>query len=150
MKRNVIVECARTYVGTPFPHQGRVKGKGIDCVGLPLCVAAELGLKDKRGNPIHVELAGKYSDQPQGNLVHETVGYYINRKGMPDMKPGDVLTMWVAHGATTHAGIVGDSPEGLTVIHATSGAGDACVEHLLTGYWREHIAGVFQFPEVED
>ncbi|HZQ25261.1 MAG TPA: NlpC/P60 family protein [Terriglobales bacterium] len=149
MKRNVIVECARTYVGTPFVHQGRVKGVGIDCVGLPLMVAEELGLKDKRGEPLHSRIGEKYSHQPQGNLVHETVGHYINRKAKPDMKAGDVVTMRFA-GATSHAGIIGDSPEGLTLIHAYSGEGEACVEHLLNDEWRNRIVGVFEFPEVEE
>jgi cell wall-associated NlpC family hydrolase len=37
-----IVSVAKTYVGTPFHHLGRVKNLGIDCVGIILGVAKEL------------------------------------------------------------------------------------------------------------
>ena len=31
---NQIVTQARTWIGTPFHHQARLKGKGCDCLGL--------------------------------------------------------------------------------------------------------------------
>ncbi|MBL0320066.1 MAG: hypothetical protein IPP74_12385 [Alphaproteobacteria bacterium] len=41
-----IISQARTWLGTPFHHQARLKGKGCDCLGLIVGVADELGLKD--------------------------------------------------------------------------------------------------------
>jgi cell wall-associated NlpC family hydrolase len=38
-----IITKAREYLGTPFHHQARVKGKGVDCAGLLVLVARELG-----------------------------------------------------------------------------------------------------------
>lgn len=52
MKRAAIIAVSRTWIGTPFVHQGRVKGLGCDCVGIPLCVAEELGANDKDGQPM--------------------------------------------------------------------------------------------------
>ena len=43
---NTIVTQARTWIGTPFHHQARLKGKGCDCLGLIVGVVDELGLKD--------------------------------------------------------------------------------------------------------
>ena len=36
----------REYIGTPFVHQGRVKGRhgGVDCTGLVVCAAEELDI----------------------------------------------------------------------------------------------------------
>ncbi len=41
-----VVRVARTWLGTPYHHQGRVKGAGVDCAGLSVGVAKELGLSD--------------------------------------------------------------------------------------------------------
>ena len=142
-----IVACARTYVGTPFGHQGRQKGMLLDCVGLPLMVAGELGLKDRFENLIHGGLYTKYTAQPLGNFVKDTAARHLVRKPIDQIAPGDVLALRVVS-AACHVGMVGDSPEGLTLIHAQNGAGEKCVEHLLDDQWRSRIAGVFSFPEV--
>jgi cell wall-associated NlpC family hydrolase len=39
-----IVEKATRMVGTPFVHQGRLPGVGVDCIGLLVCAAREAGL----------------------------------------------------------------------------------------------------------
>ena len=39
-----IVKAARTYIGTPFHHRERQPGIALDCVGLLVCVARELGI----------------------------------------------------------------------------------------------------------
>ena len=44
--REEIVAEARKWIGTPFRHQGRIRGRGVDCVGLPLCVMRDLGIAD--------------------------------------------------------------------------------------------------------
>lgn len=42
--REQVVAEARTWLGTPFQHQGRIKGRGVDCIGFPWGVAKELNL----------------------------------------------------------------------------------------------------------
>lgn len=39
-----IVDTARGWIGTPFHHQGRKPGVGLDCVGLLVCAARAHGL----------------------------------------------------------------------------------------------------------
>ncbi len=41
---NLVMEIARSWVGTKFHHQGRRKNVGVDCIGLIVGVAQELGL----------------------------------------------------------------------------------------------------------
>jgi cell wall-associated NlpC family hydrolase len=43
-QREQIVAEAKTWLGTPFHHQGRVKGAGVDCVMLLLEVYAATGI----------------------------------------------------------------------------------------------------------
>jgi cell wall-associated NlpC family hydrolase len=40
-----IVAEAETWLNTPFRHQGRLKGQGVDCVGFISEVAREAGRK---------------------------------------------------------------------------------------------------------
>lgn len=46
-----IEATAREYLGTPWHHDARLKGVGIDCTGLLVCVLTELGVpvEDHRG-----------------------------------------------------------------------------------------------------
>lgn len=49
---NAIIQEARTWLGTPFKHQGRLKGQGVDCLGLLVGVAAALRLRGRDGLPL--------------------------------------------------------------------------------------------------
>jgi cell wall-associated NlpC family hydrolase len=40
-----IIKAARGLVGTPFHHQGRLPGVGLDCVGVVVLVARACGLE---------------------------------------------------------------------------------------------------------
>jgi hypothetical protein len=130
-------------------HQGRIKGLGIDCVGIPLCVAGDLGLKDKDGLAMNGKLYASYSPQPDGNHVHRMCQKHLVQKPVREMKPGDVISMKV-ESAPCHVGIVGEDANGLTIIHAYSGMMNKTIEHSIDAKWRRRIAGCFAFPEVED
>jgi NlpC/P60 family putative phage cell wall peptidase len=147
--RTQIVEKAREYIGTPFAHQGRVKGIACDCIGLPLMVAGELGLTDTSGEVLQPERYKVYSASPLGNYVHEMVSKLLERKPLRDMKPGDLLTMRVVS-AACHVAIVSDYEGGLGIIHAYNGGPQRVVEHALDEVWRNRIVGCFQFPGVEN
>jgi NlpC/P60 family putative phage cell wall peptidase len=149
MKRAAIVATARTWVGTNFVHQGRVKSLGVDCVGIPLCVAEELSAKDKEGQPMTGKMYASYSSQPEGNYVHRMCQKHLVQKPVNQMKPGDVITMNVVS-APCHVGVLGEDANGLTIIHAYSGASNKVVEQPLDVKWRRRIAGCFAFPGVED
>jgi hypothetical protein len=41
-----ILAAARSWLGTPWRHQGRLKGVAVDCGGLIIGVGKELGLLD--------------------------------------------------------------------------------------------------------
>lgn len=41
---DAIIDEARSWVDTPYHHQGRLKGVGVDCVGLVIGVGRALGI----------------------------------------------------------------------------------------------------------
>jgi hypothetical protein len=55
------IRVARTLIGTPYLHQARLLGVGIDCIGVPILVAKELGLGD-------FDVAD-YPRRPNGRMV---------------------------------------------------------------------------------
>ena len=56
-RRTKLVETALTYLGTPFRHQGRTPGIGLDCAGLIICSANESGY--------HVDAPTVYGRRPR-------------------------------------------------------------------------------------
>jgi NlpC/P60 family putative phage cell wall peptidase len=58
--RAQFVAEARSWIGTPYQHQGRLKGIACDCIGLVICTAQALGLT--RENPTD------YGKRPDGRL----------------------------------------------------------------------------------
>lgn len=133
-----LIEAARTYIGTPFHHQGRARGYGVDCVGLVVCAAQDAGLPvqdrtDYARDPDGKSLVAMLSDQ----LEHVRLGW----------EPGDVLTFWVARpGLPQHVGIFAYHPtkEYPVLIHAPIGRRVA--EHRLTQPMLDKLHSVWRFP----
>ena len=140
--RTQIVATTRTWLGTPFQHQGRIKGRGVDCVGLPLCVMAELGVTDLLAD------YRNYPSQPTGRVVHEECQRRLIEKTMAEMLPGDLLTLRVPT-VPCHTAIITDLNGGLGIIHAYNGGPRRVVEHILDAKWRRRIEGVFEFPGIQ-
>lgn len=114
---NDIVTCARTWVGTPYHHQARLKGVGVDCAGVPIGVARELD----RVAPTF-DVAG-YARQPDGWSFLAWCDEIMPRVPRADMAPGHcVVVRFGRH--PQHIGIVGDYLHGgLSIIHALVGRG---------------------------
>lgn len=161
-----VVAKAREYLlaNTPFHHQGRTKGRGIDCVGLPLCIAEDLGISDKEGVPFTRYMYANYDRQPIHDEVLKLFKKHLLEKHIAaPLEPGDILAIRNPTSAC-HAAIVVSMPSGewgkppvLGIIHAYGtdavaiprGGTEKIVEHILDFKWRRRIAGVFTFPGVE-
>jgi NlpC/P60 family putative phage cell wall peptidase len=135
--RNKIVATARSYIGTRYVHQGRVKGVGIDCAGLIICVARELGLVAP-----DFDIDG-YGRRSEGVEMLELFRKFCGEE-CEDLSPGDILMF--QNGDWRHCGILA-SQNRLTVIH-THSAARACVEHNLDDFWNGCLFVVFRFPGV--
>lgn len=146
MTRAHIVACARSLLGTPFQHQGRAPGVGLDCAGLLVCIARELGLSD-------YDQSG-YGRQPANGLLEAALDASLTRRPLDAMQPGMVALIRF-HEEPQHVGVLADYVWGdLSLIHAYSAvrAGrerGRVTEHRLDAAWRARIVAVYDFPGID-
>lgn len=137
--RQQIVDCARTYLGTPYHHQGRLKGVGCDCIGLAIAVAAELGMTT-------TQYSTEYGRDPDGTL-ESTLEQDCTR--VDTYQVGDLLLIRNLKGPPRHCGLVGLDDQGnFTLIHAWDKRAEV-VEHGLTDWWEQRIVCAYQLPGVD-
>jgi len=134
MTADEIIAAARACVGTPFRHQGRQPGVGLDCAGVAVQVASALGCAviDQEGygdRPAHGMLEAMLDAQPCLERVTDDAG----------PQPGDVLLMRF-NGDPQHVAILA----GETMIHAWASPG-LCCEHDVDATWRARIVRVYRF-----
>lgn len=131
-----IVAAARSLLDTPFRHQGRLPGVALDCAGLVIAVARQLGLR-------HADQAG-YGRIPANGLLEAALEAQpgLHRVALADRQPGDVLLMFFSREPQHLAIDAGD-----TIIHSYCDVGKV-VEHRLDASWESRIVRVYRFDEV--
>ena len=108
-----IVDAARALIGTPFHHQGRVPGVGVDCAGVPILVARALGLTAP-----DFDVNG-YSAAPDGSTLQAYCDAHLDPAADPQLG-GVVLVAW-KDGPPQHLGVVVPYLHGgLAMVHAES------------------------------
>ncbi len=138
-----IVAEARSWLGTPFVHQGRLKGVGVDCAGLVVGVARALGLA-----PDYVDRLD-YPRQPIGRDMGDRLDRHLVHVPLPERRAADVL--WFAWAANPqHLGILTGRN---TVIHAygyDTGRRQrgGVVETHLTGSHLAALRRAYRFPDL--
>jgi cell wall-associated NlpC family hydrolase len=149
-----IWEKAREYLGTPFHDHGRIKGRGVDCVGIILCVGEDLGLQYKDGSRIR---RSDYLDYGRFPILDEMQTeasqiFVVKSASVPldlsVMAPGDILTMrgpFLVH----HMAIVTPMIGALGIIHTYRANRHGTVEHILDPTWQRRIAGIFSYSGVD-
>lgn len=132
-----IVREARSWIGTRFLHQGRVKRNeqtegGVDCAGLVVAVAKALSLENG-----FTEFA--YGRYPNAQTLERTCEAHMDRIPLDQAGPGDVLLMaWEVE--PQHLAILSD----VGIIHSYARIG-ACVEHALDPAWRNRIRAAYRY-----
>lgn len=133
-----IVEAARSLVGVPYRHQGRDRDSGIDCAGVPVVIAREVGISGFDTT--------RYSRRPKPREMDRAMAEAGCRKiPMKDMAPGDILRLamptWPVHCA-----ILDEDGKGQWIIHAWLSARKV-VRESLGPERRADIRSVWRFPE---
>lgn len=107
-----VIAAARGWIGTPFHHLGRLKGVGVDCAGLVIGVARDLGLIAPDFDiPV-------YSRRPDGHSMLAWCDQYMHR--VDQMQIGNVIVV-IVDKDPQHLGIVTDHRNsGFGIIHAAS------------------------------
>jgi NlpC/P60 family putative phage cell wall peptidase len=137
--REQIVRQARTWLATPYQHQARCKGAGVDCIGLIASVAKELELSQFDSHC--------YGRIPNGQeLITALKTHAIELPANSPWLPGQILALRFDI-EPQHAAILAQHGDQLTMIHAYSHA--QCVtEHRLADVWRARVVARFDFPGV--
>lgn len=131
MTADDIIAASRETLGTPFRHQGRVLGLGLDCAGVVAHVADRLGL--------HYNAPTNYPRVPYHGLLEATLDAQPCLERVADMQPGDVLVMRFK-ADLQHLAIW----TGTTMIHSYEDAGKCC-EHGMDSAWRARLLRVYRF-----
>lgn len=140
--RSEIVLKAREYINTPFIHQGRLKGVGIDCIGLVINVGKELGIFDESLN------IGGYLPIPDGTSFLKGADTYLVKQTKEEMLPGDTIIVKYDKDPQ-HIGILADYRHGgLSIIHASS---EACrvIETRLMFSEHTRFVATYRFPYIQ-
>ena len=133
-----IVAAARTHMGTPWVHQGRTPGVAMDCAGLVICVARQLGLV-----PPDMDVNG-YTREADGSML-AWCDEHMTR--IADLELGAVIVV-VCDRQPQHMGIVGDYRHGgWSLIHGASLAGRV-VETRLMWARNMRLVAVYRMPGV--
>jgi NlpC/P60 family putative phage cell wall peptidase len=135
--RDLIIAEARTWIGTPFHHQGRVKGAGVDCIGLAIGVGKELGLV-----PTEFNYDG-YRRTPYGRTLVDVMrdSGFVDEVYEPHH--GDILVFRIDMDPQ-HVGFLSDCG---TMIHSYAQSRKVC-EARYDSVWRSRYVTAFKFKGV--
>lgn len=143
MRRSDIVAEARDWLGTPYRHQGSLKGVGCDCLGLVRGVWRALLGDEPEPVPAY---SPDWAEAGGRELMAAAAGRHFVAVEASRIGEGDLLLFrWRPGLPAKHAGLI------LTprrFIHAHEGA--VVAEAPLDGWWRAHLAGAYRWPGVED
>lgn len=141
-----VVRVARSYLGTPFHHQGRLPGVGLDCAGVVICAARELGVVAE-----DFDITG-YARTPDGASLIGWCREYMDEVSREDMRPGDVLCVaWES--MPHHLCVLADYRHGgLSIVHAMDSTDKrkrgSVVEHRLVFGPSMRFVAAFRIPGV--
>lgn len=139
MNRKDIIDAAMAYEGVPWRHMGRSK-KGVDCVGLVVCVARDLGLVPSKWDTI------SYGMNPDGTLI-PNVRQYLRRVPRSNLQAGNIL-VFNYDGSDRHLGIM-LNPANRTFIHSYRLTGRVSVSTLSGPFCsrRCYVSLVYDFKD---
>lgn len=132
-REQILIE-ARSWIGTPYHHQGRLKGVGVDCAGVMFGVGHRLG--------ILIGDTNNYGKIPLGNKMKGILLEFIDEISVEEAQPGDIGVFTFSKYAQ-HIGILTDGG----VIHSYEAAGK-CVEHQLNNNFAMKLIAAYQFRGV--
>ncbi len=145
MTPEAVIIAARGYLGTPWKHQARVKGVGVDCIGLLV------GAFNEAGTPIKDCIDYGKNPNPRRFLAHlarqfrrisgaNQLDVHADPSAWMAEQPGDVLVFqFQGPNLPQHVGIATDRG----VIHTYQSAG-AVSEHALTHEWCRKVHSVWR------
>lgn len=122
------IACAATrLIGTPFRHQGRRPGLGVDCLGVWVC-----SLRDAQ---VPVTDYTRYPRFPSAEEFRSRLSAQFEEVAVPGV--GDLIVMTVGkHGRARHCGVVVSSDEMIDVEHRGRVKRSRIPWHRVESAWR--------------
>lgn len=140
-KREAVIAEALTWLETPFHHEARVKGAGVDCANLLIAVYAAAGVIPSidlghypadwhlhRGEKLFLQILMQYADP------------------VDTPEPGDIAMFTYGH-QEAHGSIVIDWPK--TIIHAWADIRKVCLSDASSGPLAKRLAGFYRVKGIE-
>ena len=140
--RSLIPVRARAYLGVKWRHLGRDPARGLDCVGLVLRAAEDVGLLQGVAFP-------SYGRRPEGYRLTAEVARHCRPVPMAEMAPGDILTFAGVERLPCHLAIVTETRPAVLIIHAWAEHGRVA-EHSLHGFSGGAPTGCWRIQRSED
>jgi NlpC/P60 family putative phage cell wall peptidase len=140
-----IVAAARSWLGTPYLHQGSLRGVGCDCLGLVRGIWRDLLGAEPEDVPPY---AADWAEASGRETLAEAALRHLRPVAVEKAAAGDVLLFrWRMHVPAKHCAILTGAlaERSSTIIHAHEGC--AVSEVALTGWWRRHVSHAFSFPQ---
>jgi len=133
-KADDVIAAARSLIGTPFRHQGRIPGVALDCAGTGISavyIGAGIVIEDFSG----------YPRTPFDGMLKKMFDQQDHLEQIPisDMAPADILLMRISK-APQHVAIL--SYDGY-MIHAYQSVGKV-VEQRIDDFWRRKIVAAYR------
>jgi len=144
-QRADIVSVARGYKGTPFHHRGRLPGGALDCVGVLICAAREVGIFSTGFD------VPAYGPNPDGTMITLCDRYMGRRVTQSTMQIGDAIALKSdLEKYARHLGIIADyTYGGFSIIHASNDRLHMrVIEHRILFSRHFRFAGAWSFPGI--
>lgn len=138
--RHDVVTTARDYLGSPWLHQGRARN-GIDCAGLIILVAKDLGLSNYDTT--------NYQRRSYGLKFLHHFTKNMDKTPVTEAQPGDVMIFRDGN-FPCHSAILGRNIRGkVTIIHAHAPSRKVVEEQLDMGEWMQRRVAAFTYRGID-
>ena len=145
--RTQVIAEARSWMGTRFHHQARVKGVGVDCINLVIAVATELQLiAPDFVWESYPEYQG-YGLSPNEPLLLAGCERFLVRISLKEVRPADILILKFATEAQHFALVTQTEPT--YIIHAYAQV-RRVTEHGFDALWQSRLVACYRFKNLED
>jgi hypothetical protein len=139
--RAAIVAEARTWDGTRFRRQCRLKGVATDCIGFGGSVLVNVGAVPSDSWTHVFAMHSTYGRNAPDGLVVGVLSQVAKPIPIDQVQPADLVVMRMP-GEPQHLAILTPRGDGLGLIHALFSARKV-VEHRLDEVWRSRITHAF-------
>jgi cell wall-associated NlpC family hydrolase len=139
MTSDQVCAAALRFVGTPFHHQARLPGVGLDCLGVIVAVMHELGLPGREHD------LTDYPRWPNPETLYDALAKAMDGPYSPEnLDCGHVGLFWIeSPGVPRHVAI--RVPNG--IVHAHEGVGRV-VLHGYTEAWSKRCMASYRLRGV--